>query len=545
MPEQTLSQRFRDDGTLVGLVAGFLDRALDSLSDERPLDDVALPLVRAIEAIPGAGRAAILSADRNGQPHIAAAPDFSEAERERLRAAVQPYLAAGRPASLLIEDELRGGDAPHATLRGFALTAPNEDPVAFIITVRTEAPDQKDDAFAYFMDQVSRLAGLVAEDLRLRAAYTAQRVTLEAIVGKAPDAIIRIDRTGTILDFIGAAPALFGYSEQEVLGKHVRMLMPEPHAHRHDAYVEAFLTTGRRKLPDFGRRVDARRKDGSLFPIEIAIAPVGSDADPSFLGIVRDVSRTVQREKSLDELRQALEYSNRRSLIGEMASSVAHELNQPLTAISNYLDSLLLHLDKTGHPADPFVLELIGKARQQSRLGSDIIRRMRLLNQQEPADAEPGDFHAAVEDAISFVRPALDADGIALTIRREGKDGSAAFDRVQLLQVLTNIISNARRALEDTPAPTITVVSSVTDEALKLSVADNGPGIPDGNKTRIFESFFTTDERGTGLGLAVVKRIARAHGGRISAHDAPEGGALFELVLPRNSVRSQESPTHD
>ncbi|MEZ5997833.1 MAG: HAMP domain-containing sensor histidine kinase [Hyphomonas sp.] len=542
MPDETLSQRFRDDDTLVGLIASFLDRALRSLSEECPLDDVALPLVRAIEAIPGAGRAAILSTDTRGQVHIAAAPDFSPAEQDRLRAALAPHLAAGRAASLQIEQDLLSDDGTTCALRGFALTAPNEDPVAFIVTVRTAAPGREDDAFGFFMDQVSRLAGLVVEDLRLRAAYTTQRGTLDAIVGKAPDAIIRIDKSGTILDFAGSAPAMFGHTAEEVTGRHISILMPEPHARLHNHYVKTYLATGTRRLPDFGRRVEGLRKDGSLFPIEIAIAMVGTEAEPAFLGIVRDVSRTVQRENSLAELRQALEYSNRRSVIGEMASSVAHELNQPLTAISNYLDSLVLHLEQAGRPADPFVLELISKARQQSRLGSDIIRRMRLMNQQEPADVEPGDFHAAVEDAVAFVRPALDADGIALTLRHEGDDGSGAFDRVQLLQVLTNIVSNARRALEGTRAPRIEVVSAVAGDTLKLSIADNGPGIPDGDKARVFESFFTTDERGTGLGLAVVRRIARAHGGRISARDASDGGALFELVLPRHKDVSPEGP---
>ncbi|MCA8904457.1 MAG: PAS domain S-box protein [Hyphomonas sp.] len=545
MADESLAAWFQDNGTIVGLIADFLDKALDSVSEERPLDDVSLPLVGAIEAIPGAGRVAILSADRRRQLRVVAAPAFSNTERDRLRAALQPHLSDPSTIPLRIENLLDNGSGLHLDLRGFALSAPNENPVAFIVTVRTADDAGGDDTFLQFMDQVVRLAGLVVEDLRLRSAFSRQRDVLEAIALKAPDAIVRIDRTGQILDFIGAAPAMFGYTQNELRGRHVSALMPEPHASRHDDYVDTYMTTGERKLPDFGRRVEARRSDGTLFPVEIALSRLGNDPEPEFLGIIRDVSNTVERENSLSELRQALEYSNRRSVMGEMASTIAHELNQPLTAISNYLDSLVLHLQRQEAEPDPFVLELIGKARQQSRLGSEIIRRMRLLYQQEPAHTETGDFHAAVADAADFIRPVLEKDGITLTVHQEGTNGRADFDRVQLLQVMTNIASNARRALEGTESPRIDISSTVSDDTLVLTISDNGPGIPDGNKIRIFDSFFTTDERGSGLGLAVVRRIARAHGGQISASDTPGGGATFELVLPRHADESGGGNAND
>lgn len=516
-------------------VTAFLNEALAGNLSGRSLAGTAGPLIRAIETVPGAGRVAVFLMEGDmRQPELVSGPSFSQPELDALQEILRTHRLDERPVEGL---EMRLPEAPRNSdvLKLFPLWVPGEKPAAILLSARdaTDAPDG--DLFDTFIDQITQLAGLIIEDRRLRHRLTSQQSVFEALMRAAPDAIIRIDRHGYILDFAGRSEDLFGHGAADMVGQHVSRLMPEPHAGRHDAYVDAFLQTGERRLPDFGRRLEAVHRDGSVFPVEIALSELVGDDTVEFVGIVRDISRRVMRERELESMREALEHASRQSALGELASMIAHELNQPLTAITNYMDAMELRLAGLDSADADTLRELARKAAGQARLGAEVIRRTRRMALKGETEARADDFHAAVREAIELISKTPSAAGVNLTFERTGHQEPVVFDRVQIQQVVLNLASNALRALAGDDQPALHIASHVGEDHAQIVVEDSGPGIPDGEKEKIFEQFYRKREGGMGLGLAVVSRIASAHEGEISVSDRPEGGAVFVFRIPRRT----------
>lgn len=515
-------------------VTAFIDEAVDALVAGKSLSLTAESLIRAIELVPGAGRVAVFLADRGeAEFKFVAGPSFTPDEVETLRHMLAEAATETLEASVL-EADFGKMNGNRQELRIFPLSVPKERPAALLVTARDQIGDQTALVFDEFMDQIVRLAGVVVEDRRLRARMLEQQSVLRALVGAAPDAIIRIDRYGTVLDYMGRAEALFGWRPEEIVGANVAKLMPEPHASRHGDYVESFLETGKRKLPDFGRRLTAMRKDGSTFPVEIALSHLPGYETAEFIGIVRDISGRVEREQELDGMREALDDATRQSALGELAATIAHELNQPLTAIANYMDALELRLARLDHDDRDRLVELARKAGAQARLGGEIIRRTRRMATKGESEPVVNDFHTAISEALALVSQTPSARGVRIETRQSGEDGRARFDRVQMQQVLINLASNAFRAMEDSERRCLTVETVVGGDTARLVVSDTGPGVAEADRPKLFERFFRRSGDGMGLGLAVVKRIVAAHGGQIAVDDNPGGGAQFRLNIPRH-----------
>jgi len=514
-------------------ITAFLDEALGKVGSSRDLSQTAQPLIQAIEAVPGAGRVAVFVDGAPGcPPQFVSGPSFEAREVEALARLVIDGAGASLPGSsgdMVLEFE---GDRPNH-VRLFPLCVPNEQPSALLVTVRDPIDDDDRSIFDSFMDQITQLAGVVVEDRRLRSKMADQQSVLQALLGAAPDAIIRIDQAGTILDFMGSAPRIFGWKPDEIIGQPVSVLMPDPHAARHGEYIEAFLATGERRLPDFGRRLEATDKSGRVFPIEVALSQLKGRDDVEFIGIVRDISRRVAREGEIDAMREVLDYAERQSALAELAATIAHELNQPLTAIANYMDALELRLENPSDENLARARELAAKTAAQARLGAELIRRTRRMAVKGESEPAMGDFHAAVAEAVSLISKSPDASGTRITLEREGAGEASLFDRVQIQQVVINLAGNALRAMAGRGNGRLTIITRQSDETLELVVRDNGPGIPEADKARIFDRFFRRSGNGMGLGLAIVRRIAVTHGGDIVLNDATGGGAEFTLTLPR------------
>ncbi|MEL6752908.1 MAG: ATP-binding protein [Pseudomonadota bacterium] len=510
----------------------FLDEALGKAGSGRNLEQTAEPLIRAIESVPGSGRVAVFLNEDSDPPRFVSGPSFETGEVQALNALVSSSAEAGdriepKEAVLPVGDE-----APNR-VRLFPLSVPSERPAAILVTVRDPINDDKHSVFDSFMDQIVQLAGIVVEDRRLRSKMAEQQSVLEALVGAAPDAIIRIDRSGTILDYMGSAPRMFGWSREEILDKPLSTLMPDPHASRHDDYIDAFLATGERKLPDFGRRLQAKHKSGDTFPIEIALSQLPGVSDVEFIGIIRDISVRVEREGELAAMRDALDAAGVQSALGELAATIAHELNQPLTAIANYMDALGLRLETPTQENIDVAADLSRKAASQARLGGEIIRRTRRMALHSESEMAMEDVHAVVGEALSLMSKTPAVVDVVFELRKEGGSDLVLIDKVQIQQVVINLVSNALRAMEGCQEQVLTVISRQTDDSVELVVSDTGPGVPDEDKQKIFDRFFRRSESGMGLGLSVVRRIAIAHGGDIKLSDAPGGGAEFTLTLPR------------
>ena len=368
----------------------------------------------------------------------------------------------------------------------------------------------------------------------------------DALAKFAPDAIIRMDPTGTVLDFTGGAEAIFGYTSEEMIGQPVERLMPKAHAQRHTAYVDAFLKTGERKLPDFGRRLLAQRKDGSTFPVEIALSEVPGETGNDFIGVVRDVSVQAKNEASRDRTRRAIDFASRESLLNEMAATIAHELNQPLTAVANYMDALEMRLAAMGMGAEgEAAIELVRKASAQARLGGEIIRRTRHLAANSEVVRVPDDFHDAVGEAIALLRTAPIAEAVEITHRRSSGALPVQIDRVQIQQIVVNLATNAFNAMDKTGEKHLLIETDVNEDVATLTMADTGSGVAEEDRGRIFNGFYRTTHDGVGLGLTVAKRIADAHAGTLSLVDTGEKGATFRLQIPRTPPKTGEEETGD
>lgn len=522
--------------TVLRPVTRFLDQSLHEVEASGSLSSTAAPLIQAIETVPGSGRVAVfLNGKSDAVPSFVSGSSFAASEIENLTRIVSE-LTTEPGSAISLEAALPTEDGAANRVRLFPLSVPGEIPTATLVTVRDPVDDDSCTVFDAFMDQIAQLAGIVLEDRRLRSKTADQQSVLKVVLDAAPDAVIRIDQAGTILDFVGSAAQIFGWSPEEIIGLPVSTLMPEPHASRHDGYIEAFLNTGERKLPDFGRQLEGRHKSGHIFPIELALNQLQGREGVEFLGIVRDISRRVEREAEMDAMREALDAAALQSALGELAATIAHELIQPITAVANYMDALELRLENPTEENLVIAADLAKKTAAQARLGGEIIRRTRRMALKGETEVRPDDFHAAVAEALAVVSKAPAAIGVTVEHVQEGANEAVPFDRVQIQQVVMNLATNAFRAMVHSKRRVLTVISRQTDEVLELVVRDTGPGVSEADKARIFNRFFRRSETGMGLGLSVVKRIAEAHGGEIRVEDANGGGAEFTLTLPRRVV---------
>jgi two-component system sensor kinase FixL len=360
-----------------------------------------------------------------------------------------------------------------------------------------------------------------------------EKAILKAILANAPDAIIRIDENGTILGYLGAAESMFQYTPEEIEGQPVERLMPKLHADQHAAFVELFLSEmAQRGLPEHARRLEATKRDGTTFPVEIALSQIEDQGQTQFIGTIRDLSRRVSDEKRIRDVQKNLEAASRDGALAELAIQIAHELNQPLTAIANYMDALELKLERLQLVEVDDLVSLATRAGQQARSMGEIISRLKHTLTPSDFDAQTADFHDAVADAMAALVATFGSEDIEVTVEHLGEGSEVSFDRLQLHQVLANLVKNALTAVENANVKRLVVTSEVREGEAELRVADSGPGVPSDRKTEIFDSFVSDSLEGLGLGLAIANRIAKAHSGKLWVEDGPDGGAVFRMVLP-------------
>lgn len=356
---------------------------------------------------------------------------------------------------------------------------------------------------------------------------------LRSILATVPDAMVVIDDHGIVVSFSAAAERLFGYSEADVLGKNVSMLMPNPDRDRHDSYLRRYLETGEAHIIGIGRIVTGLRSDGSTFPMKLSVGEALSEDQRLFTGFVQDLTERKDFEAKLEQVKSELIHVSRLSAMGTMASTLAHELNQPLTAIASYGEAAEEMLD--GEAPDPALLrEAFSEIAAQSIRAGAIVRRLREF-------VARGELAKSVEDLPKLIN---EASALALVGSRE-KGITAQFfyapdatpvlaDRVQIQQVLINLMRNAIEAMETSAVRKIIVTTALLDpETVQVSVRDTGPGISAEMRERLFEAFASTKSNGMGLGLSICRTIIEAHGGRIRAIDPQEGGTEFQFTLVR------------
>ena len=380
----------------------------------------------------------------------------------------------------------------------------------------------------------------MTDQLAAEAALRNNRSLLQMIINTSPEAIITIDSRGTVESFNVAAEQMFGYAADEVIGRNVSLLMPEPYASKHDGFLDHYLRTHERRIIGIGREVAAKRKDGTVFPIELAVGEMEFDQRTRFTGFIRDITRIKEAELALREslerereLQTEFHHVSRLSAMGEMAATLAHELNQPLTAVINYVQATRRLLQSGAPAAQAKVPELVGKAVDQAHRAGEIISHLRSFVTRGESTRVSVDVNAIVGEACDLALVGAKAQGIGVTLALADDLPLTSMDRVQIQQVIVNLVRNSIDALQDCEVRRIEVRTSRVDPAhVAIVVADNGPGLDPEIAAKLFQPFNTSKKNGMGIGLSVCRSIVQEHGGTIDAAPNPGGGVVFTVVLP-------------
>ncbi len=361
----------------------------------------------------------------------------------------------------------------------------------------------------------------------------AREAQLRSLLETAPDAAIVIDAGGRIVTFNGAAERQFGYGAAEALGQNVRMLMPDPYRETHDGHVERHMETGEKRVIDTDRVVVGRRKDGSTFPAKIALGKVMIDGDTFFTGFIRDLTESAESRARMEELQSELARLARLNELGEMASTLAHELNQPLSAIASYVQGCRRMLPELDDGVAGRMREAIDETARQSLRAGEIIRHLREFVTHGETTRQPEDLHRLIEEAAALALAGTRDLGVHTAFEFGKCVGKVLVDRVQIQQILVNLIRNALDAMRDSEVRELTVTTqAMRDGMVAVEVADSGSGVSPDVASQLFKPFITTKPGGMGIGLSISKRIVEAHGGDLAMHDNDKGGATFRFTLP-------------
>jgi PAS domain S-box-containing protein len=392
---------------------------------------------------------------------------------------------------------------------------------------------------APIFDEDSKLRGFtkIARDITERKeaeiAVREAAVRLKAIVDTAVDGIITIDESGVVESMNLAAERLFGFGRDEVIGANVKMLMPEPYRREHDGYLAAYLNTGQKRIIGSGREVVGLRKDGSTFPMDLAVSETRLGTRRIFTGLVRDIT---ERKRLEEELKGADERKN------HFLAMLAHELRNPLAPISNAVQ--IMRIEGPNGPNHEWSIDVIAEQiKQMTRIVDDLLDLSRINRGKVVLQREPVELAQVVELAVQGSRPQLEDFGHELRVSLPPDPIVLEVDRARLAQVLSNLLNNAAKYTPEGGRIELTVVEAGPDVVIK--VADNGIGIAPELLPKVFELFVQADQSlsrsrgGLGVGLTVVRSLVELHEGSVSVSSAGPGmGSEFTICIPRPPAAS-------
>ncbi|MEJ0018348.1 MAG: PAS domain S-box protein [Acetobacteraceae bacterium] len=440
-------------------------------------------------------------------------------------------VAAGKPAHVLAMAAANGqyeevGERVHKDGSRFT---------ANVVITAIRGPDGTLLAFGKIARDVTAHA---EADATVKASEAGLRSLIATVLDTVVDGLITIDRIGTIQSFNKACVALFGYEPDAVIGRNVRMLMPEPYHGEHDQYIAAYLDTGVPKIIRIGREVMGRRKDGTTFPMELAVGESPEAGIHAFVGIVRDLTERREAETQREQLRQ----SQKMEAVGQLTGGLAHDFNNLLAIIIGNLDML-----REMGAEDPVTDELVHDAMESALRGADLTRRLLAFARRQPLQPERMDINEVIGAIVRLLARTL-GENISIELSLSPNVWPVQIDRAQFEAVIANLATNARDAMPRGGALLINTRNDLLDanyaaahsdvapgEYVVVEVSDSGTGMPPDIASRIFEPFFTTKEqgKGTGLGLSMVFGFMKQSGGHITVVSEPDKGTAFRLYLPR------------
>lgn len=442
----------------------------------------------------------------------------------------------GQPFSFLYDEEVRAMDPPET-----ALSAARRDGSVRVSGMRRRKDGTRfaaSGSIAALRTSGGQLIGFakVTQDISARVlqenALKTSESRLRAVVDTAVDAIVVIDTKGIVHSYNQAAERMFGFTAAEMVGNSVDRLMPVADAARHEHAMGNYLRSGVARVIGIGREVNGQRKDGSTFPVELALAEWrDADGERFFTGLMRDVTDKKEAERERREAHEAVLRASRLTALGAMASTIAHELNQPLTAMSNYMSAAQVALS-TPDAEPALALRSLERGMSAARRVGEIITRMRSFAKNGQVQARPVRLSEVIAEAWDKVGHCCPAANVRYRCEQPQDDLMIRADRTQIEQVLINLMRNAVEAMEGRPAQRLTVRAMAVDRMAEIAIIDTGPGLPEDRLADPARLFQSSKPEGTGLGLPVCATIVEAHGGRLSAASAPGGGAAFVITLP-------------
>lgn len=355
-----------------------------------------------------------------------------------------------------------------------------------------------------------------------------------SILQSVPDAMVVINDAGLITAFSKASEKLFGYDAEDVLGKNVSLLMGPADRADHDKYMERYLQTGRAKIIGIGRTVTARRKDGSLFPIDLKIGEAKIGNHYLFTAFMRDLTEQRRNESRMKALQAELVHFSRLSSVGTMASALAHELNQPLTVVTNYLEAARDLLDTPDADSMAMVQQALNEAAKQSVRAGQIVRKLRDYVSRGEVEKRAVSLVPLLGDAVALVQTEMSLTTSHIEVRVAEDTADVMVDPIQIQQVVINIVRNAFEAMAGQDAPKVSITAAPASGGfVMVTIEDNGPGLDKEIAEQLFKPLASSKSTGMGLGLSICKTIIEAHGGTIEAMPAGETGTRFVFTLER------------
>lgn len=378
--------------------------------------------------------------------------------------------------------------------------------------------------------------GILMDITRRKQAEEKFRLVVEA----SPNGIILVDEQGQIVLVNAQTEKLFGYAREELIGQPVDILVPTRFRNAHPSHRKEFMMAPEARAMGAGRELFALRKDGSEFPVETGLNPIQTSDGTLVLAAVVDISARKLAETEARQTREELAHVGRVALMGEIAASIAHELNQPLSGISSNASAGKRFIDKGDVDADKLREILLDITSDAQRAG-EVVRSIRgMVKKTTPVRARTN-LNQVVEHVVRIVTADATFRSCTVTTSLARRLPAVEADAIQLQQVLLNLVLNALDAMRETPANKREVVIATDRDgngAVCASVSDHGIGISEEARTRLFEQFFTTKIDGLGMGLSIARSIVESHGGKIAAENVAGGGARFYFTIPIEPTKS-------
>ncbi|ODN72342.1 PAS domain-containing sensor histidine kinase [Methylobrevis pamukkalensis] len=355
-----------------------------------------------------------------------------------------------------------------------------------------------------------------------------------SVLDTAVDGIVVIDDRARILAFNKSCEKMFGYAAADVIGENVKIIMPPSFSVHHDGYLNHYLATGERRIIGIGREVTGQHRDGTEFPVELSVGEAETPEGRQFIGILRDLRSRKAVEQRLIELQAQVVHMARLSAMDEMGAAMAHELNQPLTALMLYLQAVTRQARQAGTAMSPTLVQILEKALREAERAAGIIERMRNFVERREPERQPVDLVAAVAEALDLIMVVAQGSTVPVHFVPPDAPVMVDVDPIQIQQIVVNLVRNAVEVARNMADKWVRVELEADEEQARVIVTDSGPGIPKDVARTMFRTFATTKKTGMGLGLAISRSIAQNHGGDLTVVPGGNGtGARFVLHLPR------------